>query len=106
MRRATQSEQDRPATASPPEAGETAAGRGRTKGIRARRRSIVITLALAAFVLGAAYLVSKPGSDTPVANGAEAGPNYAEIERFVQDEMAAQRKIGRASCRERVSECV
>jgi CubicO group peptidase (beta-lactamase class C family) len=81
------------------EAGGT--GRGRTTGrIRARRRSIGIAVTLAAFVLGAAYLVSRPGSDTPAANGAGAGSgsgsNFAEIERFVQDEMAAQRIPGLA----------
>jgi CubicO group peptidase (beta-lactamase class C family) len=64
--------------------------------IRPRRRSIVISVGLIAFVLGAAYLVSKPGSDTPAANGADAGLNFAEIERFVQDEMAAQRIPGLA----------
>jgi CubicO group peptidase (beta-lactamase class C family) len=64
--------------------------------VRARRRSIVIAVALAAFVLGAAYFVSKPGSKTPAANGADAGPRFAEIERFVQDEMAAQRIPGLA----------
>jgi CubicO group peptidase (beta-lactamase class C family) len=79
----------RPATTNAPEASKTAVGRT-TGRIRARRRSIVIAVALAAVVLGAAYLASKPGSDTPVANGAEAGANFAEIQRFVQDEMAAQ----------------
>ena len=64
--------------------------------IRARRRTIVIAVALAALVLGAAYLVSKPGSDRPAANGAAAGPKHAEIERFVRDEMAAQRIPGLA----------
>jgi CubicO group peptidase (beta-lactamase class C family) len=94
MRPATQNDPDRPATTNAPE-GETAVGRA-TGRIRARRRSIVIAAALAAFVLGAAYLASKPGSDTPSANGADAGPNFAEIERFVQDEMAAQRIPGLA----------
>ena len=74
---------------------KTAGGR-KTGRIRARRRSIIIAVALGAFVLGAAYLVSKPGSDTPAANGAGAGPKYAEIESFVQDEMAAQRVPGLA----------
>ena len=93
VRRAIQNEADRPATTNAPEAGETV---GRTTGrIRARRRSIVIAVALAAFVLGAAYLVSKPGSDAPAANGA-ASANFAEIERFVQGEMAAQRIPGLA----------
>ena len=43
-----------------PEVGETAVGRT-TGRVRARRRSIVIGVALATFVVGAAYLVSKPG---------------------------------------------
>jgi CubicO group peptidase (beta-lactamase class C family) len=64
--------------------------------IRARRRSIVIAVALAAFVLGAAYLASKPGSHAPTANGADTDLDFAEIERFVQDEMAAQRIPGLA----------
>ena len=95
MRRAIQNGPDRPATTNAPEVDETAVGRT-TGRIRARRRSIVIAVALAAFVLGAAYLVSKPGSDTPAANGADAGANFAEIERFVRDEMAAQRIPGLA----------
>ncbi|HTE65792.1 MAG TPA: serine hydrolase domain-containing protein, partial [Candidatus Binatia bacterium] len=70
---------------------------GRAAGrLRARGRSILIAVALAAFVLGAAYLVSKPGSDTPAANGAAADPKHAEIESFVRDEMAAQRIPGLA----------
>ena len=95
MRRATQNEPDRPATTNAPEVGETAVGRT-TGRIRARRRSIVIAVALAAFVLGAAYLASKPGSKTPAATGADAGPKFAEIENFVMDEMAAQRIPGLA----------
>jgi CubicO group peptidase (beta-lactamase class C family) len=75
--------------------GEAAVGHTRGR-IRPRLRRIVTAVALAAFVLGAAFLVSKPGSDTPAANGADAGPNFAEIERFVQDEMAAQRIPGLA----------
>ena len=51
---------------------------------------------LAALVLGAAYLASRPGSDTPAANGQESAPEFAAIERFVQDEMAAQRIPGLA----------
>jgi CubicO group peptidase (beta-lactamase class C family) len=88
-------EPHRPATPNAPEASKTAVGRT-TGRIRARRRSIVIAVALAALVLGATYLASKPGSDTPAANGAEAGPNFAEIERFVHGEMAAQRIPGLA----------
>ena len=55
-------------------------GGRRTSRIRARRRGIVIAIALGAVVLGAAYLVSKPGSDKPARNGASAGSSYAEIE--------------------------
>ena len=95
MRRTIQNEPDGPTTANAAEVGQTAVGRT-TGRIRARRRSILIALALAAFVLGAAYLVSKPGSDTPAANGAAAGAKHAEIEGFVQDEMAAQRIPGLA----------
>jgi CubicO group peptidase (beta-lactamase class C family) len=95
VRRANQTEPDRPATTNAPEVDETAVGRTRSR-IRARRRTIGIAVALAALVLGGAYLASKPGSDAPAANGANAGPNFAEIERFVHDEMAAQRIPGLA----------
>src|SRR6266498_5597209 len=61
-----------------------------------RQRRIAIWAALAAVVLGAAYLVSRPGSDAPAANGAGAGPEFAAIERFVRKEMAAQRIPGLA----------
>jgi CubicO group peptidase (beta-lactamase class C family) len=95
VRPAAENEPDRPAATNAPEVGET--GAGRTMGrIRARRRGIVIAVALAAFVLGGAYFVSKPGAETPAANRADAGPNFAEIESFVQDEMAAQRIPGLA----------
>ena len=95
MTRAIQNEPDRPTTTDAADVSETAAVRT-TGRLRSRRRSIVIAVALGAFVLGAAYLVSKPGSDKPAANGAGAGPSYAEIESFVQDEMAAQRVPGLA----------
>jgi CubicO group peptidase (beta-lactamase class C family) len=75
--------------------GEPAAGR-LASGFRARRRSLVVAIALTGFVLGAAYLVSRPGSETPAANGADAGSAFGEIERYVQDEMAAQRIPGLA----------
>jgi len=78
-----------------PGAGENRVSRTRV-GIRARRRSIVIALTLAALVFGGAYFVSKPGSERPAANGAETDPRFAEIERFVRDEMAAQRVPGLA----------
>ena len=89
--RAIRNETERPTDTT----GETAGGRtiGR---IRARRRSIITAVVLGAVVVGAAYLVSKPGSETPAANGASTGPNYAEIESFVQGEMASQRVPGLA----------
>ena len=51
---------------------------------------------LAALVLGAAYLASRPGSDIPAANGQASAPKFAAIERFVRGEMAAQRIPGLA----------
>ncbi len=60
------------------------------------RRKAGVWMILAALVLGAAYLASKPGSDTPAANGHGSAPEFAAIERFVQDEMAAQRIPGLA----------
>ena len=95
MGRTIQNEPDAPTTTDPADAGEAAAGR-RTGRIRARRRGIVVAIALGAVVIGAAYLVSKPGSETPAANGAGVGPEYAELESFVQDEMTAQRVPGLA----------
>jgi CubicO group peptidase (beta-lactamase class C family) len=61
-----------------------------------RQRKFALWGILAALVLGAAYLASKPGSDTPAANGAGTAPEFAAIERFVQEEMAAQRIPGLA----------
>jgi CubicO group peptidase (beta-lactamase class C family) len=52
-------------------------------------------VALAVLVFAGAYLASKPGSDASAADGAGTG-EYASIERFVQDEMAAQRIPGLA----------
>jgi hypothetical protein len=60
------------------------------------RRKAGVWMILAALVLGAAYLASKPGSDTPAANGRGSAPEFAAIERFVQDEMAALRIPGLA----------
>ncbi len=60
------------------------------------RRKAGIWVILAALVLGAAHLASKPGSDTPAANGPVSAPEFADIERFVQKEMAAQRIPGLA----------
>src|SRR5687767_8897500 len=77
------------------EVAETAGGRT-TGRIRARRRGMVIAVVLGTLVVGAAYVVTKPGSERPAANGAGAGTGYAEIESFVQGEMAAQRVPGLA----------
>lgn len=93
MRRANQTESETPTTTD--STGDAPGGRT-TGRIRTRRRSISIALGLGALVIGAAYFVSKPGSDTPAANGAGAGSSYAEIESFVQGEMAAQRVPGLA----------
>ena len=93
MKRANQTESETPTSTG--STGETA-GRRTTGRIRARSRSIFIVLGLGALVIGAAYLVSKPGSDTSAANGAGAGTDFAEIESFVQGEMAAQRVPGLA----------
>ncbi len=60
------------------------------------RRKAGVWMILTALVLGAGYLASKPGSDTPAANGPGSAPEFAAIERFVQDEMAAQRIPGLA----------
>ena len=61
-----------------------------------RQRRITIWAALVAVVVGAAYFASSPGSDTPAANGSGAAPGFAAIERFVKQEMAAQRIPGLA----------
>ncbi len=94
VRRTHQDDPDGPTPNAPP-VGESAAGRTIPR-IGARGRRILGTIALAALVLGAAYVVSKPGSGTPTANGAAADSSFAEIESFVQDEMAAQRIPGLA----------
>jgi CubicO group peptidase (beta-lactamase class C family) len=60
-----------------------------------RRRALALWTALAVLVLAGAYLASKPGSDASAADRAGSG-EYASIERFVQDEMAAQRIPGLA----------
>jgi EmrB/QacA subfamily drug resistance transporter len=60
------------------------------------RRKASVWMILAALVLGAAYLASRPGSEISAANGRESAPEFAAIERFVQDEMAAQRIPGLA----------
>jgi CubicO group peptidase (beta-lactamase class C family) len=62
----------------------------------ARHRRLAIWGTLAALVLGAAFLATRPGSDTPAANGPDAAPAFAAIDRYVEDEMAAQRIPGLA----------
>ena len=94
MRRTHQDDPDGPTPNAPP-VGEPAAGRTIPR-VGARSRRILGAFGLAALVLGAAYVVSKPGSETPAANGAAAASSFAEIESFVQDEMAAQRIPGLA----------
>jgi CubicO group peptidase (beta-lactamase class C family) len=94
VRRTNQIDPDGP-TPNAPQPGEPAAGSKRNR-LRAWGRSIVVAVALVVLVLGAAYLVSKPGSTTPAANGEAAGRDFAEVERFVLDEMAAQRIPGLA----------
>jgi len=73
---------------------------GRRRRWSARYWRIALWVMLAALVLGAAYLVTRPGSDAPAANGPGAAPKFAAIERFVWDEMAA-RRIRRACPRHR-----
>ena len=94
MRRTHQDDPDGP-TPNAPLVGEPAAGR-RIPRIGARRRRILGAFGLAALVVGVAYFVSRPGSETPTANGAAAASSFAEIESFVKDEMAAQRIPGLA----------
>ncbi len=64
--------------------------------LKTRHRTIAVWAVLVALVLGGAWLASAPGSDTPAANGAATAPEFAAIERFVQEEMAAQRIPGLA----------
>jgi CubicO group peptidase (beta-lactamase class C family) len=61
-----------------------------------RQRRIIVWAVLVALVVGTAHLVSRPGADTPIANGAGTAPEFAAIERFVEEEMAAQRVPGLA----------
>ena len=63
---------------------------------RSFRRKASAWMVLAGLVLGAAYLASRPGSDTPAANGPASSSKFAAIERFVRGEMAAQRIPGLA----------
>jgi hypothetical protein len=69
---------------------------GRKRRWSARYWRIALWVMLAALVLGAAYLVTRPGSDAPAANGPGAAPKFAATERYVRDEMAAQRIPGLA----------
>ena len=94
MRRTIRDDPDGPAP-NAPEPGEAVVGRKIT-GVRAPRRSILVAVGLAVLVLGAAYLVSKPGSTAPEANGPAPSTNLPDIESFVRDEMAAQRIPGLA----------
>jgi CubicO group peptidase (beta-lactamase class C family) len=98
--RVIQNEPEEPTTAEPstPSPGDQRRPPDPTSRMRrwTRYRRLAIWGVLAALVLGAAYLVTRPGSDTPVANGAGAGPEFAAIERFVRTEMAAQRIPGLA----------
>ena len=64
--------------------------------LKTRHRTIAVWAVLVALVLGGAWLASAPGSDTPAANGPATAPEFAAIERFVQEEMAAQRIPGLA----------
>ena len=61
-----------------------------------RQRRIGGWAIVTSLVLAGAYGATRPGSDTPAANGRAAGPEYAPIERFVQDEMKVQRIPGLA----------
>ena len=61
-----------------------------------RQRKIAGGAILAALVVGSAYGATRPGSETPAANGKAAGAHYAPIERFVRHEMKVQRIPGLA----------
>jgi hypothetical protein len=69
---------------------------GRRRRWSARYWRIALWVTLAALVLGAAYLVTRPGKDAPAASGPGAAPKFSAIERCVRDEMAAQRIPGLA----------
>jgi CubicO group peptidase (beta-lactamase class C family) len=64
--------------------------------LSARQRKVAGWAILTALVLGSAYWATRPGSDTPAANGKASAREYAPIERFVQDEMKVQRIPGLA----------
>ena len=61
-----------------------------------RQRKVAGWAILTALVLGSAYWATRPGSDTPAANGKASAREYAPIERFVQEEMKVQRIPGLA----------
>jgi len=79
--------------ASPSSTNDSATHAGRKS---ARHRQLAIWTTLVALVLGSAYLASRPGSDSPAANGPSAPRSFAAIDRYVEDEMAAQRIPGLA----------
>jgi CubicO group peptidase (beta-lactamase class C family) len=84
-----------PASAPTAERQPPPAATGRLRRWSARYWRIALWALLAALVLGAAYLVTAPGSRAPAA-GPGAGPQFAAIERYVRHEMAAQRIPGLA----------
>ena len=61
-----------------------------------RQRKVTGWAILTALVLGSAYWATRPGSDTPAANGRASAGEYAPIERFIQEEMKVQRIPGLA----------
>src|SRR4249919_3056184 len=100
-RREVPNEPEEPTGSQPPSPPPVDPGRptgltGWMRRLSPRQRTIAVWVALAALVLGCAYLASAPGSDAPAANGPDTGSEFAAIERFVQDEMAAQRIPGLA----------
>jgi len=64
--------------------------------LSARKRKIAGGAILAALVLGCAHWATRPGSDTPAANGKATAREYAPVERFVRHEMKVQRVPGLA----------
>ena len=64
--------------------------------LSARQRTVAGWAILTTLVLGSAYWATRPGSDTPAANGKASAREYAPIERFVRDEMKVQRIPGLA----------
>jgi EmrB/QacA subfamily drug resistance transporter len=66
-------------------------------------RKAAVWMILAALVLGAAYLASRPGSDAAAANGGPTAPRFAAIERFVEDEMRPKEFPGSPSASSRTA---